>query len=48
MLVGISLLLRGWAVPVLVKFAVIGALADATSWVLADPLVRMPGLRRIV
>jgi fucose 4-O-acetylase-like acetyltransferase len=47
-LVSISLLLRGWAASSLVKFAVIGTLACATSWILADPLVRVPGLRRIV
>jgi fucose 4-O-acetylase-like acetyltransferase len=47
-LVGISLLLRGWAAPALVKFAVTGTLACATCWMLADPLVRTPGLRRIV
>jgi peptidoglycan/LPS O-acetylase OafA/YrhL len=47
-LVGISLLLRGVAAPALVKFAVTGTLACATCWMLADPLVRMPGLRRIV
>ena len=49
LLVGISQhLLSGWAAPALVKFAVTGTLACATSWILADPLVRMPGLRRIV
>jgi hypothetical protein len=47
-LVGISLLLRGWAAPALVKFAVSGTLACTTCWILADPLVRAPGLRRIV
>ena len=47
-LVGISLLLRGWAAPALIKFAVTGTLACATCWILADPLVRVPGLRRIV
>ena len=47
-LVGISLLLCGWAAPALVKFAITGTLACAASWVLADPLVRAPGLRRIV
>jgi peptidoglycan/LPS O-acetylase OafA/YrhL len=47
-LVGISLLLRGWAAPALVKFAVTGTLACTTCWILADPLVRAPGLRRIV
>jgi hypothetical protein len=47
-LVGISLLLRGCAAPALVKFAVTGTLACATCWIQADPLVRVPGLRRIV
>ena len=47
-LVGISLLLRGWAAPALVKFAVTGSLACTTCWLLADPLVRVPALRRIV
>jgi peptidoglycan/LPS O-acetylase OafA/YrhL len=47
-LVGISLLLRGWAAPALVKFAVVGVLGCVTSWILAEPLVRIPGLRRIV
>jgi peptidoglycan/LPS O-acetylase OafA/YrhL len=47
-LVGISLLLRGWPAPALVKFAVTGTLACTICWILADPLVRAPGLRRIV
>ncbi len=47
-LVGIGLLLRGWAASALVKFAVTGTLACATCWMLADPLVRAPGLRRIL
>ena len=47
-LVAICLLLLGWTAPALVKFAVTGALACTTSWVLADPLVRVPGIRRIV
>jgi len=47
-LVGISLLLSGWAAPALVKFAVTGILVCTTCWILADPLVRAPGLRRIV
>jgi hypothetical protein len=41
-------LLHGWTAPALVKFAITGALACTTSWVLADPLVRVPGIRRIV
>jgi fucose 4-O-acetylase-like acetyltransferase len=47
-LVGISLLLRGWAAPALIKFAVTSTLACTTCWILADPLVRALGLRRIV
>jgi hypothetical protein len=41
-LVGISLLLSGWAAPALVKFAATGILGCATCWMLADPLVRAP------
>lgn len=47
-LVGISLLLHGWAAPALVKFAVTGTLACAATWLAADPLVRLPGLRRVI
>jgi peptidoglycan/LPS O-acetylase OafA/YrhL len=47
-LVGVSLLLSGWTAPGLIKFAVTGTLACTTCWILADPLVRAPGLRRIV
>jgi len=47
-LVGIALLLHGWAAPALVKFAAVGTLACITTWLLADPLVRLPGVRRVV
>lgn len=47
-LVGVSLGLHGWAAPALVKFGATGALACAFSWLLADPLVRLPGVRRVV
>ena len=47
-LVGISLLLRPWIAPALVKWVCTGSLAVAGCWLLADPLVRLPGLRRIV
>jgi fucose 4-O-acetylase-like acetyltransferase len=47
-LVGIALLLHGWAAPTLVKFGVVGSLACLASWVAADPLVRIPGVRRVV
>lgn len=47
-LVGVSLLLHAWVAPALVKFGVTGTLTCAAAWLLADPLVRMPGLRRIL
>lgn len=47
-LVGISLLLRSWMAPPLLKWGVVGLLACGGCWLLADPLVRLPGLRRIV
>jgi peptidoglycan/LPS O-acetylase OafA/YrhL len=47
-LVGISLLLHGWAAPALVKFGATGTLACVVTWLLADPLVRLPGVRRVV
>jgi peptidoglycan/LPS O-acetylase OafA/YrhL len=47
-LVGIALLLHGWAAPALVKFGVVGALACAGTWLLSDPLVRLPGVRSVV
>ena len=31
-----------------VKFAVVGALTCIATWLLADPLVRLPGVRRVV
>jgi len=40
--------LRGWAAPALVKFAVVGTLACIATWLLADPVVRLPGLRSVV
>lgn len=47
-LVGIALLLHGWSAPALVKFGVVGMLACATTWLLSDPFVRLPGVRRVV
>ncbi|MGA3009276.1 MAG: acyltransferase [Terracidiphilus sp.] len=47
-LVGISLLLRGWIAPALVKWGVVGVLACIACWIVADPLVRLPGVRRVV
>lgn len=47
-LVGIALLLHGWAEPALAKFAVVGSLACIATWIAADPFVRLPGVRRVV
>ena len=47
-LVGVSLLLRGWMAPPLLKWGFVGVLACIVGWLLADPLVRIPGVRRIV
>lgn len=47
-LVGIALLLRAWTAPALVKFGVVGGLSCAACWLLADPLVRLPGLKRVL
>lgn len=47
-LVGVSLLLHPWVAPALIKFAVTGALTCVATWLIADPLVRMPGVRRVV
>jgi hypothetical protein len=46
--VGIALMLHVWVAPALVKFAVVGTLACIATWLLADPLVRLPGVRRVV
>jgi peptidoglycan/LPS O-acetylase OafA/YrhL len=48
LLVGISLLLHTWNAPAGLKFVVTGALACIACWLVADPLVRLPGLRRVV
>jgi hypothetical protein len=47
-LVGISLVFHPWSAPALLKFAVVGVLSCAGTWLLADPLVRIPGVRRVV
>jgi peptidoglycan/LPS O-acetylase OafA/YrhL len=47
-LVGVSLLLRGWAAPALLKFGVVGLFACLACWLVADPLVRMPGVRKVI
>ena len=47
-LVGISLLLHPLVAPAILKFAITGTLACIATWVIADPLVRIPGIRRVV
>ena len=47
-LVGIALLFHPWAAPALVKFGVVGTLACIATWLVSDPLVRLPGVRRAV
>jgi peptidoglycan/LPS O-acetylase OafA/YrhL len=47
-LVGISLLLHGWTAPALLKFCVVGLITCTATWLVADPFVRLPGLRRVV
>ncbi|MGA2808568.1 MAG: hypothetical protein ABSE87_10560, partial [Terracidiphilus sp.] len=47
-LVGISLLLHGWAAAALVKFGVVGLLTCIATWLVSDPLVRLPGVGRVV
>jgi peptidoglycan/LPS O-acetylase OafA/YrhL len=47
-LVGVALLLRPWTEPALAKWACTGVIAIAATWLIADPLVRAPGLRRIL
>jgi len=47
-LVGISLLLRGWVAPALFKWGVVSLLACIGCWIAADPLVRLPGVRRVI
>ena len=31
-----------------IKFGVVGLLACAATWLIADPLVRLPGVRSVV
>jgi peptidoglycan/LPS O-acetylase OafA/YrhL len=47
-LVGIALLLHGWVAPALVKFGAVGLLTCIATWLIADPFVRLPGVRRVV
>jgi len=46
-LVAVCLLFRHWHAPAPIKFAVAGTLGSTVVWLVADPLVRLPALRRI-
>jgi hypothetical protein len=46
-LVALSLAFEPWHTSALIKFICIGVLGCATTWIVADPLVRLPGFRRI-
>jgi hypothetical protein len=47
-LVCISLLLHSFVAPAILKFTITGTLSCIATWLLADPFVRIPGIRRIV
>ena len=47
-LVGAALLLRSWSALPMIKWACTGSIAVAACWLIADPLIRMPSLRRIL
>jgi peptidoglycan/LPS O-acetylase OafA/YrhL len=47
-LVAIALLFRGWSAPALVKFGVTGFATCIVAWLVADLLVRIPWVRRVV
>lgn len=47
-LVGISLLLHPWIAPAMLKFVVTGTITCIATWLIADPLVRIPGVKRVV
>jgi hypothetical protein len=46
-LAGIAVLLHGWVVSELVRYSVAGTLGCVATWLLADPLVRVLGGRRL-
>ena len=47
-LVAIALLFCGWSAPALVKFGVTGFATCIVAWLVADLLVRIPWVRRVV
>lgn len=47
-LVAVSFLFHPLVAPAILKFVITGTLACIATWLIADPLVRMPVIRRIV
>ena len=47
-LVSVALLLHAWVAPALEKFTIVGVLACLGTWLISDPFVRLPGVRRVV
>ena len=47
-LVAITLALRHWMAPAIVKFSAAGVLACVGCWLISEPILRIPGIRRIV
>ncbi|MCU0919259.1 MAG: hypothetical protein MUF16_02825 [Burkholderiaceae bacterium] len=46
--VGLSVALAGWALPPLLKFAIVGASGTAASFAIAAGLLRLPGARHVI
>jgi len=46
-IVAVCLLLRNWHAPPASKFVIAGVLGNIAVWLASDPLVRLPGLKRI-
>lgn len=46
--VGLSVALAGWALPPLLKFAIVGAGGTAASFAIAAGWLRLPGARHVI
>lgn len=46
--VGLSVALAGWALPPLLKFAIVHACAVAASFAIAAGMLRLPGARHVI
>jgi len=47
-LVGVAVLFHPWVAPALIKWVVTASVAVMACWLVADPIVRLPGIRRVV